>query len=163
VSLTQRVPAIVHGNFHLSESSAITEYLEEEFPAPGCASVYPHDRQKRALARQVQAWLRSDLISLREERSTETIFLNKPADRPLSGRAQASAEKLIAAADQLVPEGAGNIFGDWCIADTDLAVMLNRLILNGDAVPSRLKAYAGLQWQRASVQQWVNKDRSATP
>ncbi len=159
VSLTRRVPTIVHGNFHLSESSAIAEYLEEEFPAPGYASVYPRGQRERALARQVQAWLRSDLLPIREERSTQAIFFNKPIDRPLTDRAKTSAEKLIAAAGKLIPEGAGNIFGDWCIADTDLALMLNRLILNGDAVPSGLIAYAEQQWRRASVQQWVNKER----
>lgn len=31
--------------------------------------------------------------------------------------------------------------------------------MNGDAVPSSLKAYAERQWQRASVQQWVKRAR----
>ena len=51
MSLTRRVPTLVHDNFRLSESSAITEYLEEEFPAPGHAPVYPLGRRERALAR----------------------------------------------------------------------------------------------------------------
>lgn len=38
LSLTQRVPTLVHGGFALSESSAITEYLEEVFPQ---TAVYP--------------------------------------------------------------------------------------------------------------------------
>jgi glutathione S-transferase len=159
LSITRRVPTIVHGNFRLSESSAITEYIEEEFPAPGHAAVYPQDRQERALARQLQAWLRSDLLPIREERPTPTIFFDKPVDRPLSGHAKAAAEKLIAAACKLVPDGKANIFGDWCIADTDLALMLQRLIVNGDAVPFALVAYAERQWQRPSVQQWVTRPR----
>jgi glutathione S-transferase len=160
ISLTSRVPAIVHGDFQLSESSAITEYLEEEFPAPRHAAVYPADRRQRALARQLQAWLRSDLLAIREERSTQAIFFKNPIDRPLSDRARLAAEKLVAAAGELVAAGAAaNLFQDWCIADTDLALMLNRLILNGDAVPPRLRDYADRQWQRASVQQWVNRER----
>jgi glutathione S-transferase len=159
ISLTRRVPSIVHGDFQLSESSAITEYLEEAFPAPRHAPVYPADRRQRALARQLQAWLRSDLLALREERSTQSIFLTAPIDQPLSDRARFAAEKLIVAAGELVPDGAANLFQDWCIADTDLALMLNRLILNGDAVPSRLRDYADRQWQRSSVQQWANKER----
>lgn len=58
-SLTQRVPTLVHGDFALSESSAITEYLDDAFPE---TVVYPRDRHLRARARQVQAWLRSDLL-----------------------------------------------------------------------------------------------------
>jgi len=37
--------------------------------------------------------------------------------------------------------------------------MLHGLIMNGDAVPERLKAYAAQQWQRPSVQQWVQQQR----
>ena len=33
-ALTARVPALVEGDFALTESSAITEYLDETFPAP---------------------------------------------------------------------------------------------------------------------------------
>jgi glutathione S-transferase len=159
VSLTRRVPTLIHGNFRLSESSAITEYLEDEFPAPSHAPVYPLGQRERALARQLQAWLRSDLLPIREERPTPTIFFKQPVDQPLSDRAKVAAEKLIAAARELIPKGRGNIFGDWCIADTDLALMLHRLIVNGDDVPSDLKAYAEDQWQRPSVQQWVTRQR----
>ncbi|WP_440215055.1 hypothetical protein, partial [Corynebacterium striatum] len=52
-------------------------------------------------------------------------------------------------------------FGAWSIVDVDLAVMLNRLILNGDNVPAELVAYAQHQWQRPSVQAWVNLHRPA--
>ena len=38
LSLTHRVPTIVHDGLHLSESSAITEYFEEAFPAPRLAT-----------------------------------------------------------------------------------------------------------------------------
>jgi glutathione S-transferase len=51
------------------------------------------------------------------------------------------------------------LFDNWCIADTDLALMLNRLILNGDDVPDDLASYAARQWQRASVQLWINLNR----
>ena len=47
------------------------------------------------------------------------------------------------------------------IADVDLAVMLNRLILNGDAMPAQLVAYAQRQWQRPSVREWVELRRPA--
>jgi glutathione S-transferase len=154
-SLTRRVPTLIHDDFALSESSAITEYLEETFPQ---TPVYPQDRRLRARARQVQAWLRSDLLPIRQERSTEVIFYGSRGG-PLSAIAEEAAQKLFAAADALLPAHSPNLFGEWCIADTDLALMLNRLVLNGDPVPPRLEEYATRQWQRASVQQWVQLTR----
>ena len=156
-SLTQRVPMLVHDDFTLSESSAITEYLDEAFQG---TPLYPADRRQRARARQVQAWLRSDLMPIRQERSTEVLFYG-PCDTPLSDAARTAAGKLFAAAEALLASGSPNLFGEWCIADVDLALMLNRLVLNGDAVPQRLADYAMHQWQRASVQAWVKRERPA--
>lgn len=152
LALTARVPALVHDGFVLSESSAICEYLDEAFPAPGHRAVLPRGLHERARARQIQAWLRSDLMPIRVERSTATIFYDAEA-APLSADGHAAADKLIAAADTLIH--GPNLFGDWCIADTDLAVMLMRLIHNGDAVPHKLKDYVSAQWQRPSLQRWI--------
>lgn len=157
LGLTGRVPTLVHGDFVLSESTAITEYLDERFPAPEFAFVLPRDLRQRAQARQIQAWLRSDLMPLRSERSTDVIFVD-PVARSLTPEGEASARRLIRIAERLI-DGA-NLFGDWCIADTDLALMLNRLIKNGDPVPQKLKDYADAQWQRESVQKWVSLPRT---
>jgi glutathione S-transferase len=168
-SLTQRVPTLVDGDFALSESSAITEYLEELQPDP---ALYPADRKTRARARQVQAWIRSDLLPIRQvqawirsdllpirqERSTNVIFY-APTDAPLSAVAQGAAARLFKAAQALLTHGGDHLFGSWTIADVDLAVMLNRLVLNGDEVPAALRAYATRQWARPSVQAWVNLKR----
>ncbi|RKF45059.1 glutathione S-transferase [Paraburkholderia fungorum] len=154
-SLTQRVPTLVHGDFTLSESSAITEYLDDAFPE---TSVYPRDKFLRARARQVQAWLRSDLMSIRQERSTEVVFYGAQG-AALTPAAEAAVQKLIYVAEALLPGDAENLFGTWSIADTDLTLMLNRLILNGDPLPTRLIDYATRQWERPSVQQWVKLNR----
>jgi glutathione S-transferase len=153
-ALTARVPALVEGDFVLTESTAITEYLEETFPAPEYIALYPKDKRQRARARQIQAWLRSDLVPLRVDRDTETVFFGK-ACAPLTPAGLAAADKLIHAAGQLVQ--GPNLFGDWCLADVDLTVMLNRLILNGDEVPQKLKDYAAAQWRRPSVRQWLER------
>ncbi|WP_342115568.1 glutathione transferase [Pseudoduganella sp. OTU4001] len=151
-ALTGRVPCLVHNDFMLTESSAITEYLEEMFPAPEHRALYPVLPQKRAIARQIQAWVRSDLGALREERSTYTVFY-KRAEQPLSPAAQAAADKLVHLAERVI-EGP-YLFGRWCIADTDLAIMLSRLVMNGDPVPQKLKDYVAHQWQRDSLQDWL--------
>jgi glutathione S-transferase len=157
ISLTRRIPTMVYDGFSLSESSAITEYLNEIFPG---TPWYPLEPRSRVRARQLQAWLRSDLMPIRQERPTEVVFYGSTKP-PLSADARASAEKLFSAADSLLPVNAANLFGQWCIADIDLALMLNRLVLNGDPVPERLAAYARHQWQRPSVQLWVNQKRPA--
>ena len=130
-SLTRRVPALVHKGFALSESSAITEDIDEVFAG---MPLYPVEPHARARARQIQAWLRSDLMLIRQQRPTEVVFYGaeKP---PLSTEALVAAEELFAAAQTLLPLEAENLFGRSCIADVDLALMLNRLVMNGDAVP----------------------------
>jgi glutathione S-transferase len=52
-----------------------------------------------------------------------------------------------------------NLFGEWSIADVDLAMMLQRLVAHGDVVPKRLIDFATRQWRRPSVEQWIHKDR----
>jgi len=155
LSRTRRVPTLVHGDFALSESSAIAEYVDEVFPG---APLYPADPRLKARARQVQAWLRSDLMPIRMERSTEVVFYGAPAPA-LSAVAEAAASKLFAAADSLLPAGRQHLCGDWSIADVDLALMLNRLVLNGDAAPPRLAEYARRQWAHPAVQRWVAFER----
>ncbi len=151
---TRRVPLLEVDDFALSESSAITEYLDERFAPPEWERIYPHDLQKRARARQIQAWLRSDLMPIREERSTAVVFGGaKMPDLSEAGRQ--SAEKLFATATMLLAHGGQNLFGEWSIDDADLALMLNRLVLNGDKVPEALADYASFQWQRASIQRYV--------
>lgn len=153
-TLTRRVPVLEIDGFELSESSAITEYLDERFAPPEWERLYPHDIQKRARARQVQAWLRSDLMPIREERSTAVVFAGEKK-APLSEAGRQSAAKLFDTASVLLAHGRPNLFGEWCIADSDLALMLNRLVLNGDDVPEVLAEYAAFQWQRASVQRYA--------
>jgi glutathione S-transferase len=156
-SLTQRVPTLIDGDFHLSESSAITEYLDEVYPG---VALYPAEPRAKALARQVQAWLRSDLMPIRQERSTEVVFYG-PTDAPLSAGALRAAQKLFKAAEALLAHDVDYLFGAWSIADVDLALMLNRLVLNGDPIPARLADYAKRQWDRPSVQEWVKLTRPA--
>ena len=43
--------------------------------------------------------------------------------------------------------------------DADLAMMLMRLIGNGDPVPARLRDFALAQWQRPSMREWVEHKR----
>src|SRR5476651_2241067 len=163
MSLTLYVDSIFASPWALSVFVALTEKglpfsvetvdLESgQNKLPAYRELFPADVRQRARARQVQSWLRSDLAPVRAERNTETVFFKHPIE-PLSADGQASAAKLLAAAERLID--GQHLFGQWSIADTDLTMMLNRLILNGDPVPERIKQYAAAQWQRPSVQQWL--------
>ena len=152
LALTGRVPMLVHGDLVLNESSAIVEYLEDAFVAPQHARVLPADALMRAKAREVMAWIRSDLLALRSERSTVVVFI-KPTDMPLTAEGQGAASRLIRIAERLID--GEHLFGEWSIADMDLAVMLSRLVNNGDPVPDKLANYARAQWQRPSVKAWL--------
>ena len=126
-SITRRIPTLIHDHFALSESSAICEYIDESFDG---TQLYPVGLRDRARARQVQAWLRSDLMPIREERPTFVVFCR--AKRPaLSPQAIEAAQKLFAAALQLLEGRTEYLFGEWSIADVDLAMMLQRLVAHG--------------------------------
>jgi glutathione S-transferase len=154
-SITRRIPTLIDAEFALSESSAICEYLDEAFAG---TRLYPADLRDRARARQIQAWVRSDLMPIREERPTFVVFCG--AKRPaLSPHAGAAADALCSAALVLLEGRTDNLFGSWSIADVDLAMMLQRLIVLGDPVPQRLIDYAHHQWRRPSVQQWIDQKR----
>src|SRR5947199_169879 len=79
---------------------------------------------------------------------------------PLSPAPQEAARRLMAFAQAAVPEGRSSLFGvPWTAADTDLAFMLQRLNLNGFELPPAVRRFVEAQWQRPSVQEWVNHKR----
>ncbi len=158
-SLTARVPTLTDGDFSLSESLAIVEYLEETLPPPH-ARVLPVNLHERARSRQVLGWLRSDITALRAERPSSSLFLER-ADAPLGDRARADADKLVRIADTLLGEGRTTLFAEFCVADADLAFAVMRLVKNGDPVPRRLRDYAEAVWRRPSVAAWAGIERPA--
>ncbi len=159
-TLTGRVPTLQHGDFALGESSAIVEYIEQAFPEP---PVLPRELHERARCRQLMSWLRSDdLAALREARPTSSMFYEH-ITAPLEGAAKLAADKLVSVSERFLHGQHHNLFGAWSIADSELAFMLHRLILNQQPLPARLRDYAVAQWQRPSVQQFVQRKRPARP
>ncbi len=157
-SVTEKVPTLEHGDFRLAESSAIAEYLEEVFAPPAYPRLFPADLLQRARARQLMAWLRSDLDALRQERSTITMFFRLQVP-PLSPAGERAAQKLLRVAERLIPRDAGPLFGSWCLADSEFSFLLHRLVLNDYPLPERVKAYAEAQWRRPSVRGYIEHAR----
>jgi glutathione S-transferase len=158
-SFTGKVPALRHGDFWLAESSAIDEYVDEAFGPPPHPRLYPDDPRRRGHARMVQAFLRTDLAPLRKERPTSTFFLGERVAAPLGEEARAAAEKLCRVAEQVLAPGASCVAGQFTPADADLALMLQRLVANGDPCPPRLAAYAREIFARPSVREWLSHTR----
>lgn len=154
-TMTGRVPSLAHGDFALAESSAIVEYLEECFPEP---HVLPAALTDRARCRQLMSWLRSDdTAPIRDQRPSTTIFY-EPPKTALRPDAAAAADKLVGVARRLIGDREC-LFDAWCIADAELAFMLMRLIAAADPVDSAVRAYAERQWQRPSLQAFVQRER----
>jgi glutathione S-transferase len=149
-----KVPVLVHGDLWISESLAISEYIAERFPFPASPRIFPADLGERARARQVMSMVRTSLMALRDERPTSTVF-GRPTIKPLTDKGKADAAELVRIASVLVKPGATNMFSEYCIADTDLSLMLMRLIANEDPVPQNLIDYALAQWDRKSVRRYI--------
>ena len=153
-SVTGRIPSLRHGDFWLAESSAIDEYLEDAFPPPAHPRLYPADLQARARVRMIQAFVRSDLMPVRAERPTSTLFgTDRPA--PFTPEGRKAAERLVRIAERFLPAGAQHVAGEFTIGDADLALMLQRLVYNGDPCPPRLAEYARAVFRRPSIREWL--------
>jgi len=155
---TGRIPALQHGDFWLAESQAIVEYLAETFPFPKHPRLFPEDLKERGICREVMSWVRSDLMPIREERSTATVWY-ETTTKPLSQAGQTAVARLLAACDCLITEGRSTLFAQWCIADADLSMMLHRLNANADPLPPKVKTYVEANWARPSIQKWSERTR----
>jgi glutathione S-transferase len=151
-----RVPALRHGDFFLTESIAIAEYLEDVFPPPGHAALYPADARARARARQIAAFVRFDLRALREERPW-TGVLWPAARRPLSAAAERDARELVDLA-RLARLG---IASPWSIAHVDLALALSRL--DDASIPEDVRAFMAATLSRPSVRGYLDHPRPPHP
>lgn len=116
-------------------------------------------------------WLRSDLMALREERPTFTMFFEEHrAKTPLSEKGKQHVEKLLRVADSLIPENSGYLFREFTligrmdtevidVVDAELTYMLHRLVINGHEVPPKILKYAKDLWNRPSIAEFVNHER----
>jgi len=155
-----RVPALQHGDYYVTESLAIVEYLEDAFPPPGHRALWPAGPRARGRARQLMSFLRFELHSLREERPWWTCVYPAPAPPPLSAVAHRAAADLIAATEHVIASGE---LGEWSIAHADLALNLLRLERNGDPLPEMVTAFVARQLERPSVRAYVDHVRPPNP
>jgi glutathione S-transferase len=153
-ALLGKVPCLRDDDVWLTESSAITEYLAERYAPPEHPRILPLHRNERARVRQVMSWLRTSLMALRDERPTSSVF-SRPIQKPLSEKARADGAELVRVAELAIAPGTSSIATEWSVADADLALMLMRLVANGDEVPQRIVDYTLAQWARPSVRKYL--------
>lgn len=150
-----RVPAIQHGDFFLTESLAIIDYIDQLFPSP---PLFPADARARARCKQVMAYVRFDLGTLRDERQWWTVVYPGTELPPLTPRAQREADELISIATRFVP-----LLGGFSIAHADLALQLMRLSRNEFPIPDMLSKFIETAAARASVRVYLEHPRPPNP
>ncbi len=153
-----RVPALQHGDVWLAESSAIIEYLEETFPPPQYPRLLPADPYARARTRQWMAFVRSDLMAVRSERSWWMCVYPEPSPPPMSRDAERESQTLVTIVDRLVTAGELEP-GDWNMAHADLALMLLRLARTGYPLPDRVREFVEAAVQRPSMRAYIEHPR----
>lgn len=152
-----RIPALQHGDLWLTESIAIIEYLEDTFPA---RPVLPAHARARARARQVMAWLRSDMLALRMERPWQLSVYPQTPISPMTPDAEKEARELVALVEWLDTHGA---LAEWNISHADLAFALMRLANAGYALPVPAQRLLDANLARASVRAYLEHARPPNP
>ncbi len=154
-----RVPALQHGDFWLTESLAIAEYLEEVFPPPAYVRLLPAEPRARARARQVMAWLRFDLRQLRLERPWWMVMY--PASPPpLSAAAERDVRELLELVDFLDATGG---LAAWNLSHTDLAFALLRLRPGDPALSGSARRLLDANLERPPVRRYLDHPRPPHP
>lgn len=154
-----RIPALQHGDFWLTESLAIAEYVEEVFPPPAWPRLLPVDLQARARARQIMAWLRFDQRALRLERPWQ-LSIYPGAHPPLSPAAERDAAELIDLVSRLSASGE---LDDWNIAQADLAFALWRLAHGDYRLPAPAQRVLDRNVERPSIRAYLEHPRPPNP
>jgi glutathione S-transferase len=155
-----RVPALQHGDFWLTESMAIVEYLEEAFPSPEFARMLPAEPRARARARQIMSYMRFDLRALRTERPWQFTVYPTLQRQPLSPAAERDAAELAELVVRL--EEAGEL-AEWNIAQADLAFGLWRLSRGDYALPEAAQRVLDRNLERPSVRAYIEHPRPPNP
>ena len=71
-----------------------------------------------------------------------------------------AAAQLLRVADVVSDESRTTLFADWCITDPELALMLQRHVINGHAVAPKIRRYVDANWNRPSVREWAEHPRT---
>jgi glutathione S-transferase len=146
LSPLRRIPVLIDGDFHISDSSVICAYLDDRYPD---RPLLPLDAQQRARARWLEEYADSRLgdvlnWSFFYQRVVHPLVWSEPGDQARIDKAV--SEDIPAALDYLEQRlpADGFLFGDIGLAD----ISISSFFLNG--------RYAGFtidpaKWPRAAA------------
>ncbi len=156
VNPKQKIPALQHGEFRLSESGAIMAYLTRVAPAPA-GFLVPQAPRARARLDEWMSFVSMELDAhvlylLRRHRYLPDIYGPAP-DACESAVAYFSAQ--IEAVAERVPAGDGYLLGDCSIADVLMTTVLDWALAYELPLPDRLIAYRDFTARRPGYEQAV--------
>ena len=133
----KRVPTLVHDNFQIYETGAITRYVDEAFPGPG---LQPTDPRHRARCSQLISIVDSYAYwPLVRQVFSHRVFrprLGLPSDNAEVQRGLEKAPVVLAALEKLTADTGYLCGADICLADIHLAPMIGYFAMaeEGDAL-----------------------------
>src|SRR6266478_7458609 len=133
----KRVPTLVHDNFQIYETGAITRYADEAFPGP---CLQPTDLRHRARCSQFLSIIDSYVYwPLVRQVFSHRVFrplLGRPSDLTEVQRGLEAAPEVLAALERLVADTEYLCGADISLADIHLAPMIGYFAMaeEGDAL-----------------------------
>jgi glutathione S-transferase len=115
---------------------------------------------RRARARQIMAWLRFDLRTLRAERPWFLAVYPTVPVEPLSARAEREATELVDVIGRLAQAGE---LAEWNISHADLALTLMRVTRTDVLIPAVAQRFLDENLVRPSVKAYVEHPRPPNP
>lgn len=157
-----RVPVLIDDGFSIWDSTAIIEYVREQFPG---AVGWPEDRKQRARARSISAEMHSGFLALRDE-LPQNLRARCPLDtQSLSEECRQQIQRI----DQIWSgcrnenrSPGGWLFGEFSIADVMFAPVALRFVTYGIQVSSETREFIDAVMGLQSVQQWIASAREET-
>lgn len=157
-----KVPALKAGGLTIWDTAAIIEYLAETHPG---LSIWPEEKDPRAIARAVSAEMHSGFFDLRSE-----MPMDMNADKsgsPVSGAVAADVTRIVAIwrmCRSTYGQGGPFLFGAFSAADAMYAPVASRLRTYGVDLASygddgAASAYCQTVLSLAPVVEWMEQGR----
>jgi len=162
-----KMPALVDGDFRLSDSSAIIHYIEAKNPEP---PLIPADPRLRGECIWFEEFADTILASCGAKmffnRVVAPVFLKRSGDLAAADAAEANElPPILDYVERIVPEGEGFLVGDaLTLADIAVANPFANLEHLKVAMPAdrypRTNAYVGRILARPSFARWIEREKA---
>jgi glutathione S-transferase len=160
-----RVPTLVHGEFVLFETGAITRYLDEAFQGPRLQPIRPEDRARVSqIISVIDSYAYWPLVRQVFSHGVFRPRLGHPADPTEYQRGLEAAPSILRAFDRLSGDGGFLVADSLSLADIHLAPMIAYFTSdpNGETLLTqhhRLSAW----WSMMSVRKHLVDTRPVLP